>query len=413
MKKLLKKIYDVLPNGIKKLYWQTRKKVGQILMFRIVFPLGYKHYIKGKKIKRKKAVFVEVRFDEITDSFRLVYDRMKVDGFDVHEQFIENIKPGKWGYIKRCLRMLEDISDAHYVFLNDACNVTSCIPLRKGTKIYQLWHACGAFKKFGMSTAELIFGDNRKSLEKYPNYGNLSYVTVSSPEVIWAYEEAMNLKDTKTQVVATGVSRTDVFYDQHFIEQSKAAVYSVCPAAENKKIILYAPTFRGRVAKAESPDCLDIPAMKRALGDEYVLLIKHHPFVKQPPVVPEDCADFAMDVTKSLEIDQLLCASDVCVSDYSSLIFEYSLFERPMIFFAYDLDDYFDWRGFYYNYDELTPGPVEQETEEIIDYIRHLDARFDQAQVHAFKEKFMSSCDGHATDRIMALVYAETKNKRK
>ena len=409
----MKKIYDVLPNGIKKLYWQTRKKVGQILMFRIVFPLGYKHYIKGKKIKRKKAVFVEVRFDEITDSFRLVYDRMKADGFDIHEQFIENIKPGKWGYIKRCLRMLEDISDAHYVFLNDACNVTSCIPLRKGTKIYQLWHACGAFKKFGMSTAELIFGDNRKSLEKYPNYGNLSYVTVSSPEVIWAYEEAMNLKDTKTQVVATGVSRTDVFYDQHFIEQSKAAVYSVCPAAENKKIILYAPTFRGRVAKAESPDCLDIPAMKRALGDEYVLLIKHHPFVKQPPVVPEDCADFAMDVTKSLEIDQLLCASDVCVSDYSSLIFEYSLFERPMIFFAYDLDDYFDWRGFYYNYDELTPGPVVQETEEIIDYIRHLDARFDQAQVHAFKEKFMSSCDGHATDRIMALVYAETKNKRK
>lgn len=413
MKKVLKKIYDVLPNGIKKLYWQTRKKVGQILMFRIVFPLGYKHYIKGKKIKRKKAVFVEVRFDEITDSFRLVYDRMKADGFDVHEQFIENIKPGKWGYIKRCLRMLEDISDAHYVFLNDACNVTSCIPLRKGTKIYQLWHACGAFKKFGMSTAELIFGDNRKTLEKYPNYGNLSYVTVSSPEVIWAYEEAMNLKDTKTQVVATGVSRTDVFYDQHFIEQSKAAVYSVCPAAENKKIILYAPTFRGRVAKAESPDCLDIPAMKRALGDEYVLLIKHHPFVKQPPVVPEDCADFAMDVTKSLEIDQLLCASDVCVSDYSSLIFEYSLFERPMIFFAYDLDDYFDWRGFYYNYDELTPGPVVKETEEIIDYIRHLDARFDQAQVHAFKEKFMSSCDGHATDRIMALVYAETRNKRK
>lgn len=413
MKKVLKKIYDVLPNGIKKLYWQTRKKVGQILMFRIVFPLGYKYYIKGKKIKRKKAVFVEVRFDEITDSFRLVYDRMKVDGFDVHEQFIENIKPGKWGYIKRCLRMLEDISDAHYVFLNDACNVTSCIPLRKGTKIYQLWHACGAFKKFGMSTAELIFGDNRKTLEKYPNYGNLSYVTVSSPEVIWAYEEAMNLKDTKTQVVATGVSRTDVFYDQHFVEQSKAAVYSVCPAAENKKIILYAPTFRGRVAKAESPDCLDIPAMKRALGDEYVLLIKHHPFVKQPPVVPEDCADFAMDVTKSLEIDQLLCASDVCVSDYSSLIFEYSLFERPMIFFAYDLDDYFDWRGFYYNYDELTPGPVVKETEEIIDYIRHLDTRFDQAQVHAFKEKFMSSCDGHATDRIMALVLNSANRSRR
>jgi len=208
-----------------------------------------------------------------------------------------------------------------------------------------------------MSTADLIFGDNRKNQEKFPNYRNLAYVTVSSPEISWAYEEAMNLKNTDTQIVSTGISRTDVFYDKNFIEAAAEAVYSVCPKARSKKIILYAPTFRGRVAKAQTPDCLDIAAMKEALGDEYFLLLKHHPFVKKRPEIPEDCQDFAMDVTKELDIDKLLCVSDVCISDYSSLIFEYSLFERPMIFFAYDLDEYFDWRGFYYNYDELTPGP--------------------------------------------------------
>lgn len=111
-----------------------------------------------------------------------------------------------------------------------------------------------------------------------------------------------------------------------------------------------------------------------------------------------------MDVTTELDIDKLLCVSDVCISDYSSLIFEYSLFERPMIFFAYDLDEYFDWRGFYYNYDELTPGPIVKTTEEIIDYIQHLDTRFNPSQVRAFREKFMSACDGHATDRILELV---------
>lgn len=146
--------------------------------------------------------------------------------------------------------------------------------------------------------------------------------------------------------------------------------------------------------------------MKEALGDEYVLLLKHHPFVKKLPEVPEDCQNFAMDVTKALDIDKLLCASDVCISDYSSLIFEYSLFERPMIFLAYDLDDYFDWRGFYYNYDELTPGPVVSETDEVIDYIQNLNSRFDKAEVQAFREKFMSACDGHATDRIMELVHS-------
>ena len=144
--------------------------------------------------------------------------------------------------------------------------------------------------------------------------------------------------------------------------------------------------------------------MKEALGDEYFLLLKHHPFVKKRPEIPENCQDFAMDVTKELDIDKLLCVSDVCISDYSSLIFEYSLFERPMIFFAYDLDEYFDWRGFYYNYDDLTPGPIVKTTEEIIDYIQNLNTRFNPSQVHAFREKFMSACDGHATDRILELV---------
>ena len=69
-----------------------------------------------------------------------------------------------------------------------------------------------------MSTADLIFGADRHTQEKFPNYRNLSYVTVSSPEVSWAYEEAMNLKGTNTEIVATGISRTDVFYDKNFIE---------------------------------------------------------------------------------------------------------------------------------------------------------------------------------------------------
>lgn len=399
-KKILKKIYKAFPKSVTQFY----RKVRKYLVLRIVYPLTYKFFALTRKMNPDKVVFIEARFDKITDAFQLIYNRMEEEGYEIHEDFLLNIKPGNWAYIGRCLRMLKDISDAHYIFLNDACDVTSCVSLRKGSHIFQVWHACGAFKKFGMSTAELIFGSDRKTQEKFPNYRNLSYVTVSSPEIGWAYEEAMNLKNTDTQIVATGVSRTDVFYDKAFIENAKETVYSVFPQARTKKIILYAPTFRGRVAKAEAPDRLDIRAMKEALGDEYVLLLKHHPFVKKLPEVPEDCQNFAMDVTKALDIDKLLCASDVCISDYSSLIFEYSLFERPMIFLAYDLDDYFDWRGFYYNYDDLTPGPVVTKTEEIIDYIQNLDTRFDKEQVHAFREKFMSACDGCATDRIMELV---------
>ena len=106
-----------------------------------------------------------------------------------------------------------------------------------------------------------------------------------------------------------------------------------------------------------------------------------------------------------MPIDELLCVSDLCISDYSSLVFEYSLFERPMLFYAYDLEDYFDWRGFYYPYEELAPGPVVRTNEEIADYIQNVEQKFDRARVRAFREQFMSACDGYATERILQLVF--------
>ena len=213
------------------------------------------------------------------------------------------------------------------------------------------------------------------------------------------------LQDTPEIIKPLGVSRTDVFFDQEFLANARNKIKEAVPAIEGKRVVLYAPTFRGRVAKAEGPDKLDICALKDAIGDDAVLLIKHHPFVKQLPPIPSECADFAFDVTRDLPIDQLLCVADVCISDYSSLVFEYSLFGRPMAFFAYDLDDYCDWRGFYYPYDELTPGPVFRDNESLIDWVKHVDERFDSAEVDAFRSKFMSACDGNATERIVLSVW--------
>ena len=88
-------------------------------------------------------------------------------------------------------------------------------------------------------------------------------------------------------------------------------------------------------------------------------------------------------------------------------MFEYSLFEKPIIFFAYDLDVYFDWRGFYYDYFEMSPGPVCTTNLEMIDYIKNIDTRFDKQKVKDFRYKFMRSCDGHSTERILKTFIGE------
>lgn len=386
----------------KKKFISKLRRIRKHYRYKVYFPKVYSSYCT-ESVQENKVLFLEMRFTKLSNSFELIYKALEESGeYDLKCSYVQfNFIRGR-EFTQRVNEMLKELATAKYVFVDDASLILSSIPLRKETVAINLWHACGAFKKFGRSTAELKFGSSAATLDKYPNYGNLTHVTVSSPEVIWAYEEAMHLP--KGIVKATGVSRTDQFYDKKFVESRKQKLYEIMPEAKDKKVILYAPTFRGHVATASSPDRIDFERFCRELGNEYVIVCKHHPFVKNPPIIPEELQHFARDLTKYLSIEDLLCCTDICISDYSSLVFEYSLFEKPMIFYAYDYDNYCDWRGFYYDYSEFTPGPVVQTEDELLNSIKNIDTQFDKQKVIDFKEKFMGSCDGHATERIIALM---------
>ena len=386
----------------KKKFISKLRRIRKHYRYKVYFPKVYSSYCT-ESVQENKVLFLEMRFTKLSNSFELIYKALEESGeYDLKCSYVQfNFIRGR-EFTQRVNEMLKELATAKYVFVDDASLILSSIPLRKETVAINLWHACGAFKKFGRSTAELKFGSSAATLDKYPNYGNLTHVTVSSPEVIWAYEEAMHLP--KGIVKATGVSRTDQFYDKEFVESRKQKLYEIMPEAKGKKVILYAPTFRGHVATASSPDRIDFERFCRELGNEYVIVCKHHPFVKNPPIIPEELQHFARDLTKYLSIEDLLCCADICISDYSSLVFEYSLFEKPMIFYAYDYDNYCDWRGFYYDYSEFTPGPVVQTEDELLNSIKNIDTQFDKQKVIDFKEKFMGSCDGHATERIIELM---------
>ena len=386
----------------KKKFISKLRRIRKHYRYKVHFPKVYSSYCT-EPVQENKVLFLEMRFTKLSNSFELIYKALEESGeYDLKCSYVQfNFIRGR-EFTQRVNEMLKELATAKYVFVDDASLILSSIPLRKETVAINLWHACGAFKKFGRSTAELKFGSSAATLDKYPNYGNLTHVTVSSPEVVWAYEEAMHLP--KGIVKATGVSRTDQFYDKEFVESRKQKLYEIMPEAKDKKVILYAPTFRGHVATASSPDRIDFERFCRELGNEYVIVCKHHPFVKNPPIIPEELQHFARDLTKYLSIEDLLCCADICISDYSSLVFEYSLFEKPMIFYAYDYDNYCDWRGFYYDYSEFTPGPVVQTEDELLNSIKNIDTQFDKQKVIDFKEKFMGSCDGHATERIIALM---------
>ena len=386
---------------IKKKILRRLRAIRKRYRYKYYFPKYYKQCASGKEVKPNKVLFLEMRFTKLSNSFEVLYKKLEESGeYELVSSFVQfNFIRGK-EYTEAVKKMIEELATAKYVITDEASLILSSLPIREETVCINLWHACGAFKKWGRSTAEKKFGSTDSELDVYPNYGNLDLVTVSSPEVIWAYEEAMNLPEGIVQPI--GTSRTDLFYDEEFVNSRKEKVYQFMPEARDKKIILYAPTFRGRVSRAKAPDMIDFERFAKELSDDYVLISKHHPFCQKLPEIPEDLSWFAKDLTNDLTIEDLLCSADICISDYSSLVFEYSLFEKPMIFYAYDYDDYCDWRGFYYDYSEFTPGPIVQTEDELLAAIKDCETNFDKQRVIDFKEKFMGNCDGHATDRIIA-----------
>lgn len=390
---------------VKKKILKIAKRIVRSLMLSALFPAIYAWNSRAA-LDTDKVVFVEVRETRLSDSFKVIHDQLYFHyDFDIDVVFLRESRVRFLQYIKNCIGMIRTISTSKYIFLNDASDVVSCLPLREESRVYQLWHACGAFKKWGMSTADLKFGKTRRQQLAHPYYRNLSLVTISSPDVAWAYIEAMNLEGNPSIVKPLGVSRTDVYFQPSFLNMARTLVEEAVPEALGKRIILYAPTFRGRVASAEAPDQLDFVALRDAFKDDYVLLIKNHPFVKEKQAIPDGCEEFAFDVSRSLPINTLLAAADVCISDYSSLMFEFSLLGRPMSFFAYDKDHYDDWRGFYYDYEKLVPGPVITSNEQVIAWLQNAEETFDSKAMQTFREKFMRSCDGHATERIMQEVF--------
>ena len=374
------------------------------------FPSIYREAAK-KPVNQRKALFIELRYDKLSASLQLLKERMEEDGrFDVRVRCMNGSAKKVLRHYKDCRKLVAECATAKYIFISDGSDVTGCLPMRRETVFVETWHACGAFKRFGMSTGNMFFGASKERQMRHPAYGNVNYVTVSSPEVVWAYAEAMHLPEKVVHPV--GVSRTDVFFDEKRREQAYQTLWEHFPAAKGKKVILFAPTYRGHLKTATTADEFRPEVFARSLSDEYVLVIKHHPLVQSLPALPKDLeGSFAYDATREMSIEDLLFTADICITDYSSIVFEYSLFLRPMLFFAYDLDEYYDWRGFYYPYEEMTPGPICKTNEEMVQYIANMKEAFDPGKVQAFRDRFMSGCDGHATQRILEEVVKEGQKR--
>ena len=269
---------------------------------------------------------------------------------------------------------------------------------RNGQVEVQTFH--GTFMKtMGFDEPQFKYGSKRKQ-DNFEKRNKRWDLTISpSPYMSNKIRDAYNYEE---EVIECGYPRND----QLHVENNENKINSIKNSLEipfDKKIILYAPTYRNK----EGFDFnLDLQNLREKLGDDFVLLIRLHYFVANHINI-ENFEPFAIDVSNYPEINDLYLISDALITDYSSVMFDYGHLKKPMIFFPYDYEDYVnDSRGVYLDYEKIVPGPIVKTSEALINCLLHFDKLTDyDDRINNFYDEFCSFGDGNsakiASERLL------------
>lgn len=365
-------------------------------------------------VDKKLVVFVASCDSTMPKEYRLLYEKAEANGYKCVCLYNRNTKGA--GYFRRQYEKMKYgcefqryYARAKTTFLYEYYLPAFAHKPRKGSRLVQLWHGCGAFKKFSYSTRNSKWGLESKLFDRYKVHKSYTDIIASGEFIIPEYKEAFNADDGVIKVL--GVPRTDVYFDESFIKAQKEILLKAYPAFRGKKLVLWAPTFRGNNMRSSYNDkAIDFVKLASALDDNTVFLIKLHPFASSVLTFSDEekkaIGDKIINISDTVSTETALCSADVVITDYSSLIFEYALLSRPMIFYAYDLDEYEKERGFYYDYRSFVPGKIAKTTDELIDCIQNTKRDYNQTVINEFRNKFMSACDGHSTERIFEALIA-------
>ncbi|MGG7161504.1 CDP-glycerol glycerophosphotransferase family protein [Clostridium baratii] len=349
---------------------------------------------KHKKIVENRVTFLSDSRVDFTGNFEFIYNELqKRGGYEIKYILKPSITAKR--SLKEMISFVNYLATSKYILLDDYYPQIYKYDIRDNVEVIQLWHATGAFKTFGFSRIGKKGGPRVKSR----NHRNYTKAIVSSENIKLHYAEAFGISEDR--VISTGVPRTDIFFDDEYKNKKISELYNKYPVLKDKKVIMFAPTFRGSGQKSATYDfeVFDIKKLYEVLGEDYIIISKLHPFIKEPMNIPNECKDFVIDLSEEREINDLLFITDILITDYSSVCFEYSLLNRPMIFFAYDLDDYIASRDFYYPYESFVPGPIARTTSDIINIIK--ENKFEVEKLEKFRNTFFDHFDGKSTERVV------------
>ena len=296
---------------------------------------------------------------------------------------------------------------AEYILMDNAFLPMAYLHIRRRTKVVQLWHGTGTIKKFGQDATKGWLHEKERRINQ-----NITHLIVNAPALIEQYAQAFAVPPDRTY--ATGLPRTDALIEQirqQEGKEKKEGLLESYPQLSGKKLLLYAPTWRD--TEQDAPRLhVDIETLCQHLPKDYAVLLRLHPFVAEAyEKQNKKKIDRCCLVSEYPDLIELMCCSDALITDYSSIIFDYVLLNKPIYFCTDDLQVFSDsGRGFYQPYESFVPGPVTSDAVHLAEQIRTDCASQEKwrSRREEFTKHYYEKQDGRAAERIYELI-AERK----
>lgn len=392
--------------------WKKLKKI--IRSKRAFGRFLYTHVFLKKPVEKNWILFESFFGKSYSDSPKYIYEYISANAPDKYKCIWiidkRNTKiPFRHKKIKRfSLKYYYYLAKCGYMVFNS--RQPEWFVKREGNVFLQTWH--------GTPLKKLAF-DIEDINSATPSYKNQVYKQSRA----WDYLIAPNAFSSETfrrcflfenTMLETGYPRNDILHSKDK-EQKAEAIRNRLGIPKGKKIILYAPTWRDdeyyEKGKYKFELQLNLDLMKQELGNEYVLLLRTHYFIADSLDVSR-YNGFAYNVSKYDDISELYLISDILITDYSSVFFDFANLKRPMLFFTYDLEKYRDvLRGFYIDIEKEVPGPLLFTTEEVINSIKNIsfiEQKY-KSRYEKFYQRFCAWEDGQASKKVVESVFVEIK----
>ena len=422
------------------------------------------------RVERNLVVLADAHHDGRPEAMELLYRRLKQSrvqpAYHIVEMYLDFGRASKAEVMEYSTRFMKLYARASVVVVCDNFLPVASCRKKRDTMVVQLWHACGCYKKFGYDAKDDIPEGYHGDV-----YRNLSLVTVSAEAAVEPFSSAMHR--THGEVQAIGVSRTDLYFSRKWRYRCIEAFRELYPDVyeetgagsggeagagsgretgargvrktgslrKRRKVVLWAPTFRGNAGQPGLMD-LDTEKLQRQLGKEYLVLTRVHPHMKEArKAVKNHCP---------IPTEQLYPVVDVLIADYSSLIYEYLLAAQiqnqqdlhgslgvhgGLVLDVPDLDTYMAQRGTYMDIHEI-PGEIVKDADRLADAVRRAagdddpglctgESKVDDGALEsgsggqtagwigsqakkrdAFLRRYLSACDGQSTARIAERIRA-------